>query len=121
MRSHVFDQFKTHHTKRKATFWYGARSLREAFYIEDFDRITAENENFEWHLVLSDPQPEDDWTGLTGFVHQALLDEYLGDHPAPEEIEYYLCGPPAMMSACFRMLDSLGVDPENIYFDDFGG
>jgi Na+-transporting NADH:ubiquinone oxidoreductase subunit F len=121
MRSHIFDQFKTLHTKRKASFWYGARSLREAFYIDEFDKIAAENDNFDWHLVLSDPQPEDNWEGMTGFVHQALLDNYLKDHKTPEEIEYYLCGPPPMMSACFRMLDSLGVDPENIYFDDFGG
>ena len=121
MRSHVFHQFKTVHTTRKASFWYGARSLREAFYTDEFDRIAAENENFDWHLVLSDPLPEDKWTGMTGFVHQALLENYLADHKAPEDIEYYLCGPPAMMSACFRMLDSLGVDPENIYFDDFGG
>lgn len=121
MRSHVFDQFRTHHTKRKASFWYGARSLREAFYIEDFDQIAAQNDNFEWHLVLSDPHPKDNWTGPTGFVHQALFEGYLKDHATPEEIEYYLCGPPAMMSACFRVLDSLGVGPENIYFDDFGG
>jgi Na+-transporting NADH:ubiquinone oxidoreductase subunit F len=121
MRSLIFDQFLTRHTKRKASFWYGARSLREAFYIEEFDRIAAENKNFEWHLVLSDPLPEDEWTGLQGFVHEALLENYLKDHPAPEEIEYYLCGPPPMMSACFRMLDRLGVEPENILFDDFGG
>ena len=121
MRSHIFDQFKTRNTNRKASFWYGARSLREAFYVEEFDRIAAEHENFDWHLVLSEPQPEDDWQGLTGYVHQALYDHYLKGHKTPEEIEYYLCGPPPMMSACFRMLDSLGVDPENIYFDDFGG
>jgi Na+-transporting NADH:ubiquinone oxidoreductase subunit F len=121
MRSHIFDQFKTKETQRRASFWYGARSLREAFYIDEFDRIAAEHENFDWHLVLSDPQPEDDWAGQTGYVHQALYDHYLKSHKTPEEIEYYLCGPPAMMSACFRMLDSLGVDPENIYFDDFGG
>ena len=121
MRSHIFDQFKTQHTKRRASFWYGARSLREAFYIDEFDQIAADNDNFDWHLVLSDPQPEDNWEGMTGFVHQALLDNYLKEHKTPEEIEYYLCGPPPMMSACFRMLDSLGVDPENIYFDDFGG
>jgi Na+-transporting NADH:ubiquinone oxidoreductase subunit F len=121
MRSHIFDQFKTKETQRRASFWYGARSLREAFYIDEFDRIAAEHENFDWHLVLSDPQPEDDWAGLTGYVHQALYDHYLKSHKTPEEIEYYLCGPPAMMSACFRMLDGLGVDPENIYFDDFGG
>ena len=121
MRSLIFDQFITRRTKRRASFWYGARSLREAFYIEEFDRIAAENDNFDWHLVLSDPLPEDRWTGLQGFVHEALFENYLKDHPAPEEIEYYLCGPPPMMSACFRMLDRLGVEPENILFDDFGG
>jgi len=121
MRSHIFDLFKRVHTQRKATFWYGARSLREAFYVEDFDGIQAENPNFEWHLALSEPMEEDNWTGKTGFIHQVLYDHYLKDHPAPEEIEYYLCGPPMMMSACFKMLDSLGVEPENILFDDFGG
>ncbi len=121
MRSLIFDQFKRLKTDRRASFWYGARSVREAFYVEDFDEIAAENEAFDWHLVLSEPLAEDHWSGPTGFVHEALHDLYLKDHPAPEEIEYYLCGPPAMMSACFRMLDSLGVDPENIYFDDFGG
>ncbi len=121
MRSHLFDQLRTVDTQRKCTFWYGARSLREAFYIEEFDELARTHDNFDWHLVLSDPLPEDNWTGLTGFVHQALQDNYLSKHRAPEEVEYYLCGPPAMMSACFRMLDSLGVDPENIHFDDFGG
>ncbi len=121
MRSHIFDQFRRLHTDRKVTFWYGARSLREAFYVEDFDSIAAENPNFEWHLALSEPLEEDRWTGLTGFIHQVLYDNYLKDHPAPEEIEYYLCGPPMMIDACSRMLDDLGVDPENIAFDDFGG
>jgi Na+-transporting NADH:ubiquinone oxidoreductase subunit F len=121
MRSHIFDQFRRLHTKRKVTFWYGARSLREAFYVEDFDTIQKENPNFEWHLALSEPLPEDNWTGYTGFIHQVLHDNYLKDHPAPEDIEYYLCGPPMMMSACFKMLDDLGVEPENIAFDDFGG
>jgi Na+-transporting NADH:ubiquinone oxidoreductase subunit F len=121
MRSLIFDQFRRLRTSRRASFWYGARSLREAFYVEEFDAIAAENDNFDWHLVLSEPLPEDQWQGHTGFVHDALREHYLKDHPAPEEIEYYLCGPPAMMSACFRMLDSLGVDPENIFFDDFGG
>ncbi len=121
MRSLIFDQFRRLGTKRRASFWYGARSLREAFYVDEFDQIAADNENFDWHLVLSEPLPEDQWQGLTGFVHDALREQYLQDHPAPEDIEYYLCGPPAMMSACFRMLDSLGVDPEHIYFDDFGG
>jgi Na+-transporting NADH:ubiquinone oxidoreductase subunit F len=120
MRSHIFDQFKRIHTGRKVTFWYGARSLREAFYVEEFDRIQAENPNFTWHLALSEPQPEDNWTGLKGFIHQVLLENYLKNHPAPEEIEYYLCGPPLMLSSCRKMLDSLGVEPENIRFDDFG-
>ncbi len=121
MRSHIFDQFRRIHTKRKVTFWYGARSLREAFYIEDFDQVAADNENFDWHLALSDPLSEDKWTGLTGFIHQVLYDNYLKDHPAPEDVEYYLCGPPLMIEACKKMLDELGVEPENIMFDDFGG
>jgi Na+-transporting NADH:ubiquinone oxidoreductase subunit F len=120
MRSHIFDQFRRIHTQRKVTFWYGARSLREAFYVEDFDAIARENENFEWHLALSEPLPEDHWTGHTGFIHQILYDNYLKDHPAPEEIEYYLCGPPMMIAACKKMLDELGVDPEDVLFDDFG-
>jgi len=121
MRSHIFDQFRRIHTKRKVTFWYGARSLREAFYVEDFDSIAAENPNFEWHIALSEPLPEDNWDGYTGFIHQVLYDNYLKNHPAPEDIEYYLCGPPPMMTACFKTLDGLGVEPENIAFDDFGG
>ena len=121
MRSHIFDQFRRIRTKRKVTFWYGARSLREAFYLDDFDMIQRENPNFTWHLALSDPLEEDDWTGYTGFIHQVLYDNYLKDHSAPEDCEYYICGPPPMMTACFGMLDSLGVEPENIMFDDFGG
>jgi len=120
MRSHIFDQFRRLHTDRKVTFWYGARSLREAFYVDDFEMIKAENPNFEWHLALSEPLPEDNWAGLTGFIHQVLHDNYLKDHPEPEEVEYYLCGPPMMIDACKKMLDDLGVDPENIAFDDFG-
>ncbi len=120
MRSHIFDQFSRLHTKRKVTFWYGARSLREAFYIEDFDKIQKEFENFKWYLALSEPLPEDNWTGKTGFIHQVVYDNYLKDHPAPEDIEYYLCGPPLMLQACGQMLDDLGVEPENILFDDFG-
>ncbi len=120
MRSHIFDQFRRLHTDRKVSFWYGARSLREAFYVEDFDAIAAENPNFEWHMAMSDPQPEDNWTGYTGFIHQVLHDNYLKDHPAPEDIEYYICGPPMMNAAVFKMLDSLGVEPENIMYDDFG-
>ncbi|HXV64793.1 MAG TPA: NADH:ubiquinone reductase (Na(+)-transporting) subunit F [Vicinamibacteria bacterium] len=120
MRSHIFDQFERLHTKRKVSFWYGARSLKEAFYQEDFDRIQREHENFSWHLALSEPRPEDNWTGPTGFIHQVVLDRYLVDHPAPEDIEYYLCGPPLMAHAVVAMLDELGVEPENILFDDFG-
>jgi Na+-transporting NADH:ubiquinone oxidoreductase subunit F len=120
MRSHIFDQFRRLHTKRKVTFWYGARSLREAFYIDDFDAIARENENFEWHLALSEPLPEDRWTGYSGFIHQVLHDNYLKDHPEPDDVEYYLCGPPMMIEACKRMLDELGVEPEDILFDDFG-
>ncbi len=120
MRSHIFDQFRRLHTDRKVTFWYGARSLREAFYVEDFDAIDRENENFSWYLALSEPVPEDKWAGHVGFIHQVLYDNYLKDHSAPEDIEYYLCGPPMMIAACKKMLDELGVEPENVMFDDFG-
>jgi Na+-transporting NADH:ubiquinone oxidoreductase subunit F len=121
MRSHIFDQFKRLHSDRKVTFWYGARSLREAFYSEEFDEIAAANDNFEWHLALSDPLPEDNWDGMTGFIHQVLYDHYLKEHPAPEDCEYYICGPPMMLQACREMLDGLGVEPENVLYDDFGG
>jgi len=121
MRSHIFDQFRRLHTTRKVSFWYGARSLREAFYIEDFDAISAENENFDWHLALSEPLEEDKWTGQVGFIHQVLYDNYLKDHPAPEDCEYYICGPPMMNDAVIQMLTDLGVERENILFDDFGG
>ncbi|MEO1084164.1 MAG: NADH:ubiquinone reductase (Na(+)-transporting) subunit F [Acidobacteriota bacterium] len=121
MRSHIFEQFRTLKTDRKVTFWYGARSLREAFYSEHFDEIAEEFDNFEWHLALSDPQPEDNWDGKVGFIHQVLLDDYLSKHPAPEDLEYYICGPPLMLEACRVMLDSLGVEPENVLYDDFGG
>ncbi len=120
MRSHIFDQFRRLSTDRKVSFWYGARSLREAFYQEDFDRIAAEHPNFEWKLALSEPLPEDNWTGHTGFIHQVLYDHYLRDHPNPEDAEYYLCGPPLMLKACLDLLDGLGVEPENIAYDDFG-
>jgi len=120
MRSHIFDQLKRLKSKRKITFWYGARSLREAFYVDHFDNIAAENENFDWHLALSEPLEEDQWTGHTGFIHQVLLDNYLKDHPSPDEVEYYLCGPPMMIEACKKMLDDLGVEQESILFDDFG-
>ena len=120
MRSHIFDQFRRMNTNRSVSFWYGARSLREAFYVDDFDAIASEHSNFKWHLALSEPLPEDEWTGKTGFIHQVLYDNYLKDHPAPEDVEYYLCGPPMMLKACMDMLDSLGVERENILFDDFG-
>ncbi len=121
MRSHIFDQFKRLKTDRKVSFWYGARSLREAFYVDHFDAIAEEFPNFTWHLALSDPLPEDNWTGYTGFIHQVVLDQYLKDHPSPEDVEYYMCGPPMMNSSVINMLENLGVEPENILLDDFGG
>ena len=120
MRSHIFDQFRRLGTRRKVSFWYGARSLREAFYLDDFNAIQAEHDNFQWRLALSEPLPEDHWTGHTGFIHQVVYNHYLKDHPAPEDVEYYLCGPPLMLKACMEMLDGLGVEPENVLFDDFG-
>jgi Na+-transporting NADH:ubiquinone oxidoreductase subunit F len=120
MRSHIFDQLKRIKTKRKMTFWYGARSLREMFYVEHFDKLQKENDNFKWYVALSEPLPEDNWNGPTGFIHQVVYDMYLKDHPAPEDCEYYLCGPPMMNSAVLKMLDDLGVEPENILLDDFG-
>lgn len=121
MRSHIFDQLRRIRTDRKMTFWYGARSKREMFYVEDFDELQAENDNFTWHVALSDPRPEDDWDGDTGFIHDVLFERYLKDHPAPEDCEYYLCGPPVMNAAVINMLEDLGVEPENIMLDDFGG
>jgi Na+-transporting NADH:ubiquinone oxidoreductase subunit F len=120
MRSHIFDQFLTKRTTRKATFWYGGRSKRELFYIEDFQRIEKEFPNFKFYVALSEPKPEDNWTGYVGFIHQVIYDNYLKHHPEPEEIEYYLCGPPAMIAAVQKMLAELGVPEENIAFDDFG-
>lgn len=120
MRSHIFDQFRRLHTKRKCSFWYGARSKREMFYVEDFDTIAEENENFQWHVALSDPQPEDNWEGYTGFIHNVLLENYLKDHEAPEDCEFYMCGPPVMNAAVISMLKELGVEDENIMLDDFG-
>ena len=135
MRSHIFDQFKRIKTNRKVSFWYGARSFREAFYIDDFEEIQSENENFEWHIALSDVTPEDDWEnpeaasrqfkgterGYTGFIHNVVREHYLKDHESPEDIEYYLCGPPMMNTSVIDMLIDLGVEPENIALDDFGG
>ena len=121
MRSHIFDQLKRLHSERRISFWYGARSLIEAFYIEELDQLAEDHDNFTWSMALSSPQPEDNWTGPTGFIHDVLLETYLNDHPAPEDCEYYLCGPPMMTSAVEQMLDNLGVEKENIMFDDFGG
>ncbi|MFK8019415.1 MAG: NADH:ubiquinone reductase (Na(+)-transporting) subunit F [Pseudomonadales bacterium] len=120
LRSHIFDQLKRLNSKRKISYWYGARSLREMFYVEDFDTLAAECDNFDWHVALSDPMPDDDWNGLTGFIHQVVLDNYLKSHPAPEDCEYYLCGPPMMNKAVLTMLDELGVEKENILLDEFG-
>ncbi len=121
MRSHIFDQLKRLQSKRKISFWYGARSLRETFFVEDYDRLEKEHDNFCWKVALSDPQPEDNWSGYTGFIHQVLYDNYLKNHPAPEDCEYYVCGPPMMNEAVIRMLTDLGVEEEHILFDDFGG
>ncbi len=120
MRSHIFHLFQTVKTGRKTTFWYGARSMKEVFYKDQFDKIAEEFPNFEWHLALSEPQPEDNWTGPTGFIHQVILDNYLKDHEEPEDIEFYMCGPPMMNSAVEKMLYDLGVPDEMIAFDDFG-
>ena len=121
MRSHIFDQLKRTKTKRKITFWYGARSKRELFYVEDFNKLQEEYENFRWHIALSEPLPQDKWDGPVGFIHEVLYNMYLKDHPAPEDCEYYLCGPPLMIAAVTKMLEDLGVEEENIMFDDFGG
>jgi Na+-transporting NADH:ubiquinone oxidoreductase subunit F len=120
MRSHILDQLKRLGSSRTMTYWYGARSLREAFYVEELDRLAEEHANFRWTLALSDPLPEDDWEGPVGFIHDVLYQEHLKDHPAPEDCEYYMCGPPLMVSAVNHLLDDLGVPEENIFFDDFG-
>ncbi|MGJ0430584.1 MULTISPECIES: NADH:ubiquinone reductase (Na(+)-transporting) subunit F [unclassified Methylobacter] len=121
MRSHIFDQLRRLKSKRKMTFWYGARSKREMFYVEDFDMLARENDNFEWHVALSDPLPDDNWTGYTGFIHNVLYENFIKNHPAPEDCEFYMCGPPIMNSSVINMLLENGVEPENIFLDDFGG
>ncbi|WPC74721.1 NADH:ubiquinone reductase (Na(+)-transporting) subunit F [Vibrio porteresiae] len=121
MRSHIFDQLKRLDSKRKISFWYGARSTREMFYVEDFDTLAAEHDNFTWHVALSDPTPEDNWDGYTGFIHNVVYENYLRDHDAPEDCEYYMCGPPIMNASVINMLHNLGVEDENILLDDFGG
>ena len=120
MRSHIYDQLKRLHSKRRISFWYGARSLREAFYVEEFDELERRHDNFSWHLALSEPLAEDEWRGPVGFIHEVLYESYLKDHPAPEDCEYYLCGPPLMIAAVTHLLDDLGVEKENVLFDDFG-
>ena len=121
LRSHIFDLFFARKTTRTVSFWYGGRSLKEVFYSEEFERLAREHDNFTFHLALSNPLPEDNWSGATGFIHLILLDQYLKNHPAPEDIHYYMCGPPMMTMAVIEMLDNLGVAKENIHFDDFGG
>lgn len=121
MRAHIFDQLMRLKSTRKMSFWYGARSLREMFYVEDFDGLAKENDNFQWHVALSDPLPSDNWKGYTGFIHNVLLENYLKNHPAPEDCEFYMCGPPMMNAAVIKMLKDLGVEDENIMLDDFGG
>lgn len=121
LRSHIFELFKRAKTGRKVTYWYGGRSMRELFYVEEFREIERQFPNFKFNIALSEPMPEDNWTGYRGFIHQVLYDEYLSKHPAPEDIEYYFCGPPMMNAAVIKLLDQLGVEPENIAFDDFGG
>ncbi len=121
LRSHIFELFKRKKTDRKVSYWYGGRSARELFYVDHFRKIEEEFTNFKFNIALSEPAPEDNWDGYVGFIHQVLLQNYLSTHPAPEDIEYYICGPPMMNQAVFRMLDDLGVEPENIAYDDFGG
>lgn len=121
LRSHIFHLFQTLKSDRKVSFWYGARSKREVFYEEEFRKIEKEFPNFKFNIALSEPLPEDKWSGYTGFIHQVVLDNYLSKHEEPEEIEYYLCGPPVMNDAVLKMLDNLGVPEENIDLDDFGG
>ena len=121
LRSHIFELFRNRKTKRKVSFWYGGRSVRELFYIDHFRSIEKEFPNFKFNIALSEPKPEDNWTGYVGFIHQVVLENYLKNHPAPEDIEYYLCGPPMMNAAVFKMLDELGVPQSNIAYDDFGG
>ncbi|MFK7736615.1 MAG: NADH:ubiquinone reductase (Na(+)-transporting) subunit F [Pirellulaceae bacterium] len=121
LRSHIFELFRSRQTDRKVSYWYGGRSSRELFYIDHFRKIEEEFPNFQFNIALSEPKPEDNWDGYVGFIHQVVLENYLAKHDAPEDIEYYLCGPPMMNAAVFKMLDDLGVEPENIAYDDFGG
>ena len=121
LRAQILHLFRTLHTDRKVSYWYGARSKKEIFYEEDFREIERQFPNFSFHIALSDPQPEDNWTGYTGFIHQVIYDNYLKDHEAPEDIEYYMCGPGPMANAVKVMLENLGVERSQLFFDDFGG
>ena len=121
LRSHIFELFKNMHTDCKVSYWYGGRSCRELFYLDEFEELARKNSNFKLNIALSEPQQEDNWTGMKGFIHQVLLNEYLSKHPAPEDCEYYICGPPMMLAAVRKMLSDLGVEPENVAYDDFGG
>ncbi len=121
LRSHIFELFKRNETNRKVSYWYGGRSAKELFYLDEFEDLAEKNDNFSLNIALSDPLPEDNWSGYKGFIHQVLLEEYLSKHPNPEDLEYYVCGPPMMLSAVRNMLDDLGVEPESVMFDDFGG
>ncbi|MDA7885630.1 NADH:ubiquinone reductase (Na(+)-transporting) subunit F [Pirellulales bacterium] len=121
LRSHIFELFKRNETNRKVSYWYGGRSAKELFYLDEFEELAEKNENFSLNIALSDPLPEDNWSGYKGFIHQVLLEEYLSKHPNPEDLEYYVCGPPMMLSAVQNMLDDLGVEPDSVLFDDFGG
>jgi Na+-transporting NADH:ubiquinone oxidoreductase subunit F len=121
LRSHIFELFKRDETDRKVSYWYGGRSAKELFYLDEFEELAEKNENFSLNIALSDPLPEDNWSGYKGFIHQVLLEEYLSKHPNPEDLEYYVCGPPMMLSAVQNMLDDLGVEPDSVLFDDFGG
>ena len=120
LRAQILDLLQTQHSRRRMSFWYGARSLRELFYADVFEELQQQHDNFSWHPVLSEPRPGDKWSGASGFVHQIAHDEYLASHPAPEDCEYYLCGPPLMVQSTQQMLDELGVAEDNIHFDDFG-
>ena len=121
LRSHIFELFKRNETNRKVSYWYGGRRAKELFYLDEFEELAEKNENFSLNIALSDPLPEDNWSGYKGFIHQVLLEEYLSKHPNPEDLEYYVCGPPMMLSAVQNMLDDLGVEPDSVLFDDFGG
>jgi Na+-transporting NADH:ubiquinone oxidoreductase subunit F len=120
LRSHIFDLLLRLKSQRKISYWYGARSLKELFYSDQFEKLAREHDNFSWHVALSEPLPDDNWDGPTGFIHTVVYENYLKDHPAPEDCEYYLCGPPMMLVAVREMLENLGVEPENILYDDFG-